>query len=73
MLLMNRVLCFLKENFDSAPIQLVRSNNSFNSLSNVVNDEVDIELPSAMRIWKHRNSRFGSMFARFSCFSNCRP
>ena len=74
MFLVNRVLRFLKEKFDSAPTQLVRSrgNNGFNSLSNVINDEVDIELPSAMRIWKHRNSRFRNTFARFYCVSNCR-
>ena len=60
---MNRVVRFVKENFDSAPTQLVRSrgSNGFN-----INDEVDIELPSAMRVWKHRNSRFRCIFSRLS-------
>lgn len=67
MFLVNRVLRFLKEKIDSAPTQLVRSrgNNGFNTLSNVINDEVDIELPSAMRIWKHRNSRFRNTLPDF--------
>ncbi|KAF8973637.1 hypothetical protein BDZ97DRAFT_1912112 [Flammula alnicola] len=42
------------QNFRSAGID---GANSFSS----INKEIELELPDAMRIWKHRNSRFHSM------------